>query len=106
MDDEYAVEAARRQGVLREQLTQLDATEAGTPARADQLKQVFAATENLLKYEQSIPGRRDARRRRVSSAVVYAAGGAATAAMAVLGVLAWLGTISRWYFVPVIVVFL
>ena len=100
------MEASRLQQLLRGECTTLDGIELETSAYAVQLGKVFTAAAHLVEYEREIPILRDERRRQASSRIIYAATAAAAVTMVVTGVLAGIGTISRGYLVPVVLILL
>jgi hypothetical protein len=68
----------------------------------DDVAAVFAATKALLDFETRIPALRDERRRRVSSVIVWGAGGLAVLVMLVEVALMLFDRISLWYLLAVL----
>ncbi len=100
-NQEHLEEVLRRQQVLRAAHEELNEVEADTDAYRTHRSKVFAATEQLLDYEDRIPILLEEHRRQISSRILYAAAGLAAAVMMTAGMFIMAGAASRWYLAPV-----
>jgi hypothetical protein len=101
-DEADAAEVRRLQEELQQAHTALAGLGKGSPDRAEQVLTVFAATDRLLNFEDRVPRRRDARLRKISSAIVYVAGGLAALALIASALLMATHRASWWYLIAVI----
>jgi peptidoglycan/LPS O-acetylase OafA/YrhL len=96
-DQQDVDEVQRLQTILRQRHEALAEARADGGSDNDALGPLFAATKSLLEFEAQIPARRDERRRRISSVIVWATAGLAVLIMLVELALMTFGEISWWY---------